>query len=148
MPIIRTACRLAVLALLLALPAAAATPPICTVTAVGIGFGSYKPSNPAVAFTGSVRVLCTGSATFTVALTAGSGGNILSRLMHAPSATLSYQLYTNAAHSQVWGDGTTGSIVGPITATTAVVTVYGLLFAGQHVPPGNYADLVQAIVTY
>jgi spore coat protein U-like protein len=136
-------------ALLLAAPAARAAPPNCTATASGIRFGAYKPDNPAVAFTGSVRVICVGGAgTFTIALSAGASGSIAARTMQAPGGRLAYQLYTNAAHSNVWGDGTTGSVVGPITATVAVVTVYGLLFAGQHAPPGTYSDLVQAVVTY
>lgn len=129
--------------------AAWAVSPSCTATASGISFGSYKAQNPAVAFTGSIRVLCIGgAATFTIALTGGSSGNIAARTMRTATATLNYQLYSDPSHTTLWGDGSVGSIVGPITGSVAVVTVYGLLFAGQHVPPGLYADVIQAIVSY
>lgn len=130
-------------------PAMAAAPPLCTVTATGLNFGSYRGNAAAVAYTGTVRVLCaSGTATFSIALTGGLSGRITARQAEFGAARLNYQLYTNAAHTQVWGDGTEGSVVGPITASSAVVTVYGLVFAGQKAPPGSYTDAVQAILTY
>jgi spore coat protein U-like protein len=129
---------------------AGAVPPVCSVTATGLNFGVYRASNGPVAFTGDIRVQCSGgAATFTVALTAGSSGNIALRQMHAGNgAVLRYQLYLDAARTRPWGDGIIGGIAGPVTGTSVELTVYGLLFAGQHVPAGQVVDTVQAILNY
>lgn len=131
-------------------PVAGAVPPVCSATATGLNFGIYRASEGPLAFTASIRVQCTGgSATFTVALTSGSSGNAAVRQMRAGNgATLRYQLYLDAARTRPWGDGVSGGVAGPITGTSAELTVYGLLFAGQHVPPGQAVDTVQAILSY
>lgn len=124
----------------------------CTVSASGLAFGSYNASVPSVSYTGTVSVRCTGNATtFTLALSAGSSGNILARSMTSGSARLSYQLYTDAAHTNVWGNGATGVLYGPLSMPggnfNATYTVYGLLLPTPNVPSGSYADTVTVTLT-
>jgi spore coat protein U-like protein len=147
MPLIR----LLLAGVLLAGRAAAA--PSCSVTATNVAFGTYNPANPALAYTGTLRVLCSsGPTTFTIALGAGSSGTILARTMKNGAATLAYQLYTDAAHTRIWGNGTAGVVVGPFTtgsgAFVGAFTVYGLLRPGQNTPAGLYVDTVVAQVIY
>jgi spore coat protein U-like protein len=127
-----------------------AAPPACSVVATGLSFGIYRSTAGPVTFTGQIHVQCSGGpASFTVALTAGSSGLIATRQMRAANGTvLRYQLYLDAARMRPWGDGATGGIAGPITGTSATLTVYGLLFSGQHVPAGQVTDTVQAILSY
>jgi spore coat protein U-like protein len=131
-------------------PMAGAVPPMCSAMASGLNFGTYRATGGPVAFTGTIHVLCHGgNATFTVALTAGSSGNVAMRQMQVSNGTaLRYQLYLDPARTQVWGDGAAGRIAGPITGTSVQLTVYGLLFGGQHVPAGRANDTVQAILNY
>jgi spore coat protein U-like protein len=128
----------------------AGAPPACSVVATGLNFGIYRATAGPVAFTGTIHVLCSGGpAMFTVALTGGSSGSVTTRQMRASDgAVLRYQLYLDAARTQPWGDGASGRVAGPITGTAATLTVYGLLFSGQHVPAGQVTDTVQAILNY
>jgi spore coat protein U-like protein len=64
---------------------------------------------------------------------------------------LSYNIYTSAARTTVWGDGTGSSatIGGTGTGSAQSVTVYGRVSGGQTtVPVGSYADTVAVTVTY
>jgi spore coat protein U-like protein len=69
---------------------------------------------------------------------------------------LQYNLYTNAAMSTLFGDGTTGSTApgtgnGMAAASAVAVVVYGKLpDAGTNPdkPAGTYTDVVNVTVTY
>jgi spore coat protein U-like protein len=64
---------------------------------------------------------------------------------------LSYSLYTDAARTNVWGDGTGSTATIGNTGTGAVqnVTVYGRIPGSQSsAPPGSYADTISVTVTY
>lgn len=97
---------------------------------------------------GSVTVNCTNSAGFTVELDGGAAGNINARtLSHVSEPTeFTYQLYTDAGYSNVWGDGVTGSINNG-TGPSQTFVVYGRT-TGTPDTAGNYADEVQVTVTY
>lgn len=138
------------LALYAAPPSGAAPPPSCSVSASGLNFGIYTATSGPVGFTGEILVRCSGGpATFTVALTAGSSGNAAMRQMRTSDGrVVRYQLYLDAARTRPWGDGASGGIAGPITSSATTLTVYGLLFSGQHVPTGQVTDTVQAILSY
>jgi len=131
-------------------PAHGAMPPSCSISGTGLNFGLYRATNGPVAFTADIHVQCFGGpATFTVALTGGSSGNPRMRQMRASDGTvLRYQLYLDAARTRPWGDEAQGGIAGPLTSAAATLTVYGLVFGGQHVPAGQMIDTVQAILSY
>ena len=128
----------------------------CSVAANPLGFGNYTPSAGALAANTTVNVKCTKTTPFTVTLNGGSttGGTISQRLMTNGSDTLQYNLYTSAAFSTLFGDGTTGVGVtgtGAGLATAVAVTVYGSLpdnATNQAVSTGAYSDTINVTVTY
>lgn len=128
----------------------ATVPAQCSVTASALAFGSYAAS--ATDATASISVTCTNGTTYTVALDAGTGAGATTsaRLMSGPSgATLSYNLYRDAARSLTWGN-TIGTDVqsGTGNGTAQALTVYGRIPAAQYPIPGTYTDTVTVTVTY
>jgi spore coat protein U-like protein len=135
----------------------------CTVSATGPAFGIYNPltTSPTLA-NGQVSASCTltGTTTTTVSLvssySAGSSGTYAARTMLSGVNALSYNLYYDAAFSQVRGDGTGGSQTGgasftltrtaPTQTTTSVI--YGRIPALQDVAAGSYLDTIVFTVTY
>lgn len=137
----------------------------CSVSATNLAFGNYTPGGGQLASTSTVSVLCTNGTTFTAALNAGSttSGTVAQRLMaeSGGSGTLQYNLYTTAAHSTVWGDGTgssateSGTGAGMANADAQSLTVYGLLpdnATNQAAPVTGattaYSDTITVTVTY
>ncbi|AWV05399.1 SCPU domain-containing protein (plasmid) [Burkholderia sp. JP2-270] len=141
--------------MLLASPAGHAA---CTVSASGLAFGVYNPNSAAPTDSiGTVTLSCTsasGTGGYTIELDAGGGGSYAGRRMSSGVSILPYQLYSDAAHSQIWGNGTGGSSV--VTGTdnipqaggTSTYQVYGRIVARQAVSPGAYTDVVVVTVTY
>jgi spore coat protein U-like protein len=130
----------------------------CTVTATGVSFGSYDPlSQVDNGSTGTIRVVCTlilalgGS--FTIDLSTGASGSYTQRSLKKGASILAYNLFSDSAYSQIWGNGTGGStrVSQSFTSLLIVdrtVTVYGRIPAGQNVPAGAYADTIVVTVTY
>lgn len=105
---------------------------------------------------GSVVIKCTPGVSVTLAL--GSGNNVTGsvssgrKLLKASGTeTLTYQLFQDAAHATVWGDGTNGGSSQVFSSTGAVqeYKVYARLLASSTLPSaGNYTDSVLLTVTY
>lgn len=140
--------------------AAAAT---CTLTATGPAFGNYDPfSTNALAANGNVVATCTytgGGATNISMVTrysTGFSGNYGNRFMLSGTNRLNYNIYFDAAFTQIRGDGTGGSQTGGATLSvspsnrtaTASSTIYGRIPAGQDARPGVYGDTITVTVTY
>jgi spore coat protein U-like protein len=135
----------------------------CTAAATGPVFGVYNPLNasPTLA-NGTVSVTCTwtggGSTTVNVvsSYTAGNSGSYASRFMLSGVNRLNYNLYYDAAFTQIRGDGTGGSQTGGATLVVSSGTrtdsassvIYGRIPAGQNAVPGSYLDTITMIVTY
>ena len=144
---------LAVLGLLLApVPAWA-----CTVSSAGVAFGAYNSLSGAPDdSTGTILVECHPSDhSVEVAIGAGLSGSFATRRMNNGAATLNYNLYTSAARTLVWGDGTQGSVTQTLTGGTVssgtrrfTAIVYGRIPAAQSVPFGTYNDTVVVTVTF
>ena len=132
----------------------------CNVSATAVNFGVYNPlSGTPDDVTGTVTTSCqvllaSLFVSWTVALSPGGSGNYGSRHMTQATSSLSYNLYTDASHTSVWGDGSAGTtllsnnvslIVGFNTVNN---TVYGRLFAGQDKPAGSYSDVITVTITY
>jgi len=135
----------------------------CTVSATGPAFGIYNPltTSPTLA-NGQVSASCTltGTTTTTVSLVSsystGSSGTYAARTMLSGASVLGYNLYYDAAFSQIRGDGTGGSTTGgasftltrtaPTQSTTSVI--YGRVPALQDVAAGSYLDTIVFTVTY
>ena len=133
----------------------------CTVSVPTLAFGAYDTIN-ALTGTTTVTVTCTHTAgaatTFNYVLALSSGpGSYASRQMTGTGDTLTYNLYTTAALTTVWGDGITGG-----TATVAgsfnvpggagrsgndSQTIYGRIGAAQNVLPGAYSTATPITIT-
>ena len=150
-------CALAVPALLLAGRAQASAD--CNVTVGGVAFGLYDQlATTPDDSTGTVTVTCvnTGPANtrvnYSVALSSGASSAYSQRYMTAGTPRLNYNLYSDAARTIVWGNGTGGTSL--ITGTLAVgpgqgngtksatYTVYGRAPALQDAAPGTYVDTI------
>lgn len=135
----------AVLLAAFAMPAAA-----CTVESTSLSFGSINPLAAGnVDSTSTVTVTCPATTAYTIALSAGSG-TFDDRRMASGANTLSYQLYTDATHATVWGDGTgaTAVVSGSAGSTGSPHTVYGRVPPQTTAVPGAYTDTVTVTVTY
>ncbi|HKT31460.1 MAG TPA: spore coat U domain-containing protein [Gammaproteobacteria bacterium] len=144
-----------------------------TVNSTGINFGNYDVlSSGNTPGTGSITVSATCdrsglpfTVVFNVALSTGGSGTFTPRTMTSGTATLQYNLYTTAALTTIWGDGSsgTGTVSDQINGTcqfqignTGTVcsggpqndTIYGNIPALQDVVPGSYTDNITVTVTF
>lgn len=133
----------------------------CTVAADDLIFGNYSALNSANVDTiGTITVDCSGSDNISVNavvdVSAGSSGTFNPRTMLSGASTLDYNVYVNAGHSTIWGDGTGGSVTrnircnlrGPPTTCTGTRTMYGRIPIGQNVSAGGYVDTLIVTITY
>jgi len=130
----------------------------CTVGVTPMAFGAYTPTNGAVASTATLSAACTTGTRFTVTLNGGTttGGTIGQRLMTNGAGTLQYNIYADAAHTLLLGDGISygsyeyiGTGIGTAAALTA--TLYGNLpdsAANQVTGSGSYTDTITVSVAY
>lgn len=126
----------------------------CTISTSPLNFGSVDTlSGSPVDGTGGITVTCTNGTVWSAAADAGSGSGatFASRRLTQGADTLSYNLYTNAGRTSIWGDGTGSTVTIGNTGTGAAqtVTVYGRIPGSQSsAPAGSYADTVSVTVTY
>lgn len=121
----------------------------CVVSTSPVAFGVYNPTAGTVLDgTGTVSVTCTNGTSYSVALDGGGQADVLARAMSNHPDLLTYQLYSDAARTTVWG--TTGGDLVNATGTGVQVdhTVYGRVAASQNVAVGSYTDTVNVTVTY
>jgi spore coat protein U-like protein len=127
----------------------------CTIATTPLNFGEYDPvqnhlSSP-LDGTGTVIVRCTQGATANIGLDQGdnaSGGT--RRMIDVTNNLLTYQIYSDANRTQVWGNAATTWLTPPPAPSAAarIFTVYGRVFAAQDVPSGSYGDIVEATVNF
>lgn len=129
----------------------------CRVTLFAIDFGTYMPlTTSPVEISGQIDVRCQAQpGSFTVVIGPGISGNQLARTLTAGGpGILNYNLYRDAARTQVWGDGTPPTFVvsGVRTSrgrpTTYNYPIYGRIFANQAPNPGIYNDSLLVTVLY
>jgi spore coat protein U-like protein len=150
-----------ILALLLPLPAIAACPQCtCAVSATGVSFGRYSPLSPrSTDDTGTIRISCgggVGSVAYSIQLSQGIYGTAFRpRRMANGNSRLAYNLYTNAAHTTIWGDGSNGTVVVSDTLNVAGAgatrehIVYGRVPGNQtSAAVGHYDDTIMFTIIY
>jgi len=129
----------------------------CTVSTTALNFGSYDVFGPTpVDSTGTITVTCDESPPPTVTVAVGpspnSGGFFPRQMKHLQRPDLlSYNLFTEAARSTVWGDGTQGTSMVSDKAHKNrpwVVTIYGRIPAGQDVSSGSYQEVITVTITW
>ena len=122
----------------------------CNISAPNMNFGTYDifsatPLTSTMMFT----VTCGsgyGGGYLYITFGTGSSGTYTNRTMSNGTDMLDYNIYADAAHTTVVGDGTNNTTYyytysggGSFSANA---TVYGLLPAQQNVSPGTYTDVV------
>lgn len=120
----------------------------CTMNVQGVNFGAYDPlANASVNGTGTVNVTCDAQVSGTISLSAGSG-TYAQRTMSSSAMKMQYNLYTDSARTQIWGDGTGGSSVLSGTTTSGAFPVYGRIPGGQKIGAGSYSDTIVVTIAY
>ena len=122
----------------------------CGMSAQGVEFGSYDSFSPnPVDSVGAIIVTCDGGEAYSLAISMGSG-TYAGRRMPGPHHALHYNLYTDPARTQVWGDGTgaTSTAGGIGTGTASSISVYGRMPAHQDVSVGRYVDSIVVTVSF
>jgi spore coat protein U-like protein len=113
---------------------------------------AYDPGGSAVPGQSQITVHCTNGTTWDVGLNAGlfSGATTVTRKMTGPgSFSMSYGLFTDAAHSVNWGNTVgTDTKSGTGTGADQTLDVYGLIPGSQNVGAGHYADTITATITF
>jgi len=125
----------------------------CSVTATDMSFGNFDGSADLTA-TSTIDVTCTNDHAYQIALNAGSaaGSSIANRLLSNGTDTLAYNLYSDAALSQIWGDTGADDVdgAGAGLATPVSHTVHGELPAAgnENASTGLYSSTITVTVTY
>ena len=115
----------------------------CTLTITALNFGTY--TSTLLNGTATGKVTCAGAWTIPFGTGNGVGATETVRVMTGTGgATLNYQLFTDAAHTNNWGNttGNEGSGTG-----NATVTIYGQIPAAQYATPGTYTDTMTSATT-
>ena len=132
---------------------------VCSVSSTGTAFGVFDTlSGSDKDVIGTISVTCTGNigdaVNYVIALSPG-GDSFASRTMQAGGPQLTYNLYSDGAHTSVWGDGTGGtstvsdSYSLPASSSTRQYTVYGRIPGAQSgAAAGSYADTLVITLTY
>jgi spore coat protein U-like protein len=115
--------------------------------------GSYDPASAADNDAQStLSVQCTN--TTPISFSASTGiGTLAQRQMGSGTNRLDYNLFTNSARTNVWGDGTGGTstiaAVGAGLLAATSIPIFSRIPKGQSsVVPGSYSDSIVVTVTY
>lgn len=130
----------------------------CAVSASPVSFGVYFPGSVSEV-TGNVQVTCslTGGTpvSYNISLSTGDSGSYAQRQMRTLEHKINYNLYFNAAHTTVWGDGTAGTVtasdsypLGLLEIVSRNYAIYGRIPAAQNPVAGTYSDTIVVTVNY
>ena len=123
----------------------------CSVSAGDLDFASYDPaSGTDDDATSTISVTCTLLAPYQLKLDGGTAADTAARVMSAGGGTdLSYQLYSDALRSTVWGNTTADDVEAlGLGLLPRQHTVYGRIVAGQDVETGSYVDTVTVTLNF
>jgi spore coat protein U-like protein len=130
----------------------------CTMNSTPIHFGNYDTfSSAPLDAIGTITVDCSGNvrrANVTLSVSSTSGTFKPRRMKRSlRNDLLDYNVYTDAARTAIFGDGTGGTSrvrpsrpPGPRVRWNASITMYGRIPPGQDVSAGTYADTLTATV--
>lgn len=122
----------------------------CSLTLTPLNFGVYVKAE-ATSISTDIMLNCDDGDTYSIR--ASSGNSMFASrhlLLMDGEEKLTYNLFTDAAHTTVWGDGTRGTIVitGTANDSTMIHTVYGQVPANQDLSPGRYTDRIDVTVEF
>jgi spore coat protein U-like protein len=126
--------------------------PTCTIdSASALNFGNEGILAATVDQTSTIQVTCTDTTPYDIGLDAGTGwgATVATRKMTSGGATVNYSLYSDSAHTTVWGITVgTDAIAATGNGTGQSYTVYGRVPPQTTPAPGIYTDTVTVTVTY
>lgn len=125
----------------------------CTIAVNDLTFPTVNDLTPAVAASTTGTVTCTGISPVSVSFDPGTGGasTFATRQMALGADTINYNLYADAAHTQILGDGSTGTVTIDFTSTGAAdgFDVFAETAPTQNPKPaGTYTSTITATVTF
>ena len=122
----------------------------CTVSSATLAFGNYDPTGGNVDQSATFQVACTKGTPATVGLNTGGNASGATRRMANGTDFLVYELYKEAARTNVWGNAGSDLISLAAAASNAAqtLTVYGRVTGLQDVSVGSYTDTVLVTVTF
>lgn len=132
----------------------------CRLRIRAVAFGVYPPATPSpLDSAGRVRVICRGrpnqgqASFYVLRIDGGSSGNPASRNMLAGGSPLFYNLFKDAARTDIWGDGTAGTtpVIQNLPSSgrfTMNHPVYGRASASQDPAPGTYGDIPMVTIEF
>jgi spore coat protein U-like protein len=123
----------------------------CTIVSAGsMGFGTYDvfETGP-LDTTGSISYSCSQPVVDPVIrISTGMSGTFAQRTLSNGSSSLGYNLYRDAARTQVWSDGPGGTHATPADNQTVTVTIFGRIPPRQNVAAGSYSDSVTVTLDF
>jgi len=132
----------------------------CTINAATLNFGSVAGTTLATTLqSGSttVSVTCTNGSPYSIAMDNGANASGSQRRMANAGNFISYNLYTDAAHTNPWTTATSsttctttnGCFLGTGNGSAQTVNIYGNVPATGTAPnTGTYTDTVVMTITY
>lgn len=127
---------------------------VTTTAPTDLDFGTRNLLNANFDATSAVTLTCTNGTTYDVGLNAGvnagTAGDVSTRRMANGAEYVSYNMYSNAGSTTVWGNTvSTNTVAGTGNGTPQTLTVYGRVPVQSPTPaPGTYLDTVTVTVTY
>jgi spore coat protein U-like protein len=120
--------------------------PDCSVTSGAIHFGDYNPitTSSDTSASGLFTVYCTKGTAVHVGMGEGANYSAGRRMKNGTANFLSYGLFMEGSHVNVWNDSVDDRKAIASTAGTGgnELNVYGLLPKNQDQPAGEYSDTV------
>jgi spore coat protein U domain-containing protein, fimbrial subunit CupE1/2/3/6 len=125
----------------------------CAIETRPLSFGNFDPgANADLDAVAQVIYTCDNQAKkIRIDMSAGTS-NTFDRQMSNGGYNLAYNIYLDATHRTVWGDGVLGTDVyyenNPPNGTPVVVLAYGRIPARQDPAPGQYTDVLTVRVLF
>lgn len=126
----------------------------CIVSTENVAFGTVTPAATGMLpATGKITSTCTKTTPYTLAISAGTSGEIANRTMAGATSgnadKLAYNLYTSNTYATVWGETVGSNTVGLTgTGTAQTSTIFGRLSLNQYLKPDTYTDNLTVTLAY
>jgi len=120
-------------------------------SASALNFGTQGVLAANVDQSSTIQVTCSNSTPFAIGLDAGggAGASVAARKLTSGGNTVSYTLYSDAAHTTLWGNTPSGDTVAATgNGSAQSFTVYGRVPPQAAPAPGNYSDTITVTVMY
>lgn len=119
---------------------------MCEVATQGnLDFGSVARSRPVAAARTNVSVQCSSNTPYQLAITSDNNFELKSA---TSTASVSYALYQDANHTQIWGESGDQMRSGIATGMKENIPIHGVITSSTNVQATKYEDWVRVNVIY